>query len=51
MGLSDDIELNDAVALVEAAAKMEKPLLVRLPFYECYDLAPRWQKPGRTPWF
>ena len=39
LGLSDDIEPEDAMALVEAAAKMEKPLLVRLPFYACYDLA------------
>lgn len=39
LGLSDDIERDEAVALVAAAAKMEKPLLARLPFYECYDLA------------
>ncbi len=38
LGLSDDIDLEDARAMVEAA-KMEKPLLVRLPFYECYELA------------
>ena len=39
LGLSDDIERADAAQLVEAAAQLEKPLLVRLPFYECYQLA------------
>ena len=39
LGLRDDIERDEAVALVAAAAKMEKPLLARLPFYDCYDLA------------
>ncbi len=39
LGLSDDLNEADALALVNAAAKMEKPLLVRLPFFECYQLA------------
>ena len=39
LGLSDDLGEADALALVRAAATMEKPLLVRLPFYECYALA------------
>ncbi len=46
LGLSDGIELSDALALVEAAAKMEKPLLVRMPFYECYELAPPLAEAG-----
>lgn len=40
LGLSDDLNEADAHALVTVAARMEKPLLVRLPFYECYTLAP-----------
>lgn len=39
LGLSDDLNEADALDMVKAAAKMEKPLLVRLPFYECYQLA------------
>ena len=39
LGLSEDLEAAEALALVRAAAKMEKPLLVRLPFYECQQLA------------
>ena len=39
LGLSDDIHEADAVDLVAAAARMEKPLLARLPFYETYQLA------------
>ena len=39
LGLNDDIDRRAAAALVVAAAKMEKPLIVRLPFFECYDLA------------
>ena len=39
LGLGDDIEESDAVNLVREASRMEKPLLVRLPFYECRQLA------------
>ncbi len=39
LGLADDISEVEALDLVTAAARMEKPLLVRLPFYECYQLA------------
>jgi len=39
LGLSDDIDDADAVDLVAEASRMEKPLLVRLPFYECHQLA------------
>ena len=39
LGLGDDIEEKDAVNLVREASRMEKPLLVRLPFYECRGLA------------
>lgn len=39
LGLSDGLDQVEALALVRAAAKMEKPLLVRLPFYECVSLA------------
>lgn len=39
LGLRDDIRRKEAVDLVSEAAKMEKPLLVRLPFYECGQLA------------
>lgn len=39
LGLSDDIDQADAVSLVAEAARMEKPLLARLPFYECHQLA------------
>ncbi|MCY4146752.1 MAG: hypothetical protein OXE95_10545 [Chloroflexi bacterium] len=39
LGLGDDVGVDEAVALVRAAATVEKPLLVRLPFYECQELA------------
>lgn len=39
LGLRDDIHEADAVELVAEAARMEKPLLARLPFYEAYHLA------------
>ena len=39
LGLDDDMTASEAIGLVQAASKMEKPLLVRLPFYECYALA------------
>jgi len=39
LGLRDDIGIAEAIDLVAEAAKMEKPLLVRLPFYECSQLA------------
>ncbi len=39
LGLPDDIDEGDALDLVVAAAQLEKPLLVRLPFYECHALA------------
>ncbi len=39
IGLNDDISEDDAFALIEAAAKMEKPVLVRLPFYDTYRIA------------
>lgn len=39
LGLNDDISEDEAFALTEAAAKMEKPVLVRLPFYDTYRLA------------
>ncbi len=39
LGLGDDIEEKDAVNLVREASRIEKPLLVRLPFYECRGLA------------
>ena len=39
LGLNDDIPEAEAFELVSAAAKMEKPLLVRLPFYDSYQLA------------
>lgn len=39
LGLGDDISEVEAVELVREASKTEKPLLVRLPFYECYQLA------------
>lgn len=39
LGLNDDISEDDAFDLTSAAAKMEKPVLVRLPFYEAYELA------------
>lgn len=39
LGLNDDIPEDEAFELVSAAAKMEKPLLVRLPFYDTYHLA------------
>ena len=38
-GLGDDIDESDAVDLVTEASRMEKPLLARLPFYECQQLA------------
>ena len=40
LGLNDDIDEGEAFTLVSAAAAIEKPLLVRLPFYEAYHLAP-----------
>ena len=39
LGLSDDIHEADAVDLAAEAARMEKPLLARLPFYEANQLA------------
>ncbi len=39
LGLSDDIDAAAAVELVRETSRMEKPLLVRLPFYECHQLA------------
>ena len=39
LGLGDDIEEAEAIDLVDEASRMEKPLLVRLPFYECRQLA------------
>ena len=39
LGLSDDISEAEALALVKAASRIEKPLLARLPFYECSQLA------------
>ena len=39
LGLSDDVSEAEAVGLVAAASRMEKPLMVRLPFYECNQLA------------
>ena len=39
LGLSDDVEVAEAVTLVGKASRLEKPLLVRLPFYECHPLA------------
>ena len=39
LGLNDDIAAEEAIALVREAARMEKCLLVRLPFFACYDLA------------
>lgn len=41
LGLNDDISVMDAEALVEAATyQAEKPVLVRLPVYDAYELAP-----------
>lgn len=40
LGLDDDIDEDEAFRLVSAAANTEKPLLVRLPFYEAQQLAP-----------
>ncbi len=40
LGLDDDLDEDQAFTLVSAAAAIEKPLLVRLPFYEAYQLAP-----------
>ena len=39
LGLGDDVRSDEASELVRAASKAEKPLLVRLPFHECYQLA------------
>ena len=39
LGLGDDLNIAEATALVRAAALLEKPLLVRLPFYSCAELA------------
>ena len=47
LGLSDDVSEADAVDLVAEASRMEKPLMVRLPFYECYQLALPALTPGQ----
>ena len=39
LGLDDDTGLNEAIALTRAAARSEKPLLARLPFHDCAELA------------
>ncbi len=39
LGLRDDIDEAEAVALVAEASLMEKPLLARLPFYAGFQLA------------
>lgn len=39
LGLSDDCTVADALAIIDAARSLEKPLLVRLPFFECMQLA------------
>ncbi len=39
LGLNDDVTEEEARRLVREAAKSEKPLMVRLPFYESYNLA------------
>ena len=39
LGLRDDIDEREGLALARAASRMEKPLLVRLPFYACQHLA------------
>lgn len=39
LGLNDDVDEEAVFALVKAAAAIEKPLLVRLPFYEAGHLA------------
>ena len=39
LGLPDDISEDAAFDLVRSASTIEKPLLVRLPFFECYQLA------------
>ena len=39
LGLRDDIDAREAIDSVTQAAEIEKPLLVRLPFYECAQLA------------
>ena len=39
LGLGDDIEEAEAIDLVAEASRLEKPLLVRLPFCECRQLA------------
>ena len=39
LGLSDDVSLDEAVALTRTAAMLEKPLLLRLPFDAASDLA------------
>lgn len=39
LGLRDDIDIDSALDLVAEAAKLEKPLLARLPFFECHELA------------
>ena len=39
LGLDDDISRREAAELVREASKTEKPLLARLPFYQCYQLA------------
>ena len=39
LGLGDDIEEAESIDLVAEASRLEKPLLVRLPFCECRQLA------------
>ena len=39
LGLDDEISYGEAVDLTREAAKSEKPLLVRLPFYQSHALA------------
>ncbi len=40
IGLQDDISANEAAALTEAAVRhTEKPVLVRLPMYDAYEIA------------
>lgn len=39
LGLRDDITWEEAAALVEAATEAEKPILVRIPVYDAYEVA------------
>lgn len=39
VGLKDDITWEEAEALITAAATSEKPILVRLPVYDAYEVA------------